>query len=431
MSLFLGPMSHHIPGRKELTDSKDVMPILPKKEAYIPLAAGANTDFEIFVKEGDAVKIGTKLAQTRSGFFVPIYSSVSGIYKGLQKRMSTSLKPVEHMVIELSEKPDRTKALEPLDYHTATREECVEQVKQAGIVGLGGAGFPTYVKYQKTEGIDCVIVNAVECEPYITADYKVVMNDVSHFVMGCEILKKLAGVEHVYIAIKKSHPDLISMVQDALRDKAGIEVRAVPDVYPMGWERVLVREILHKEYDRLPGEAGAIINNATTAIAIALAFEKGEAIYQKYVTVSGEGIKNPRNILCPVGTPVKELIEACGGYTSESVRLIAGGPMMGKTIVNDQFVVDRATNAIMVLVHHEDDNIECLRCGRCSDHCPAGLQPVRISMAVKAGDAKEMEKRGAMSCIECGLCSYVCPSHIDVTENVRKAKRIVALKNKK
>lgn len=431
MSLFLGPMHHFIPGHKDLTDKKEILHVSPSKEVYIPLAAGANTDLEVLVQEGDKVEIGTKLAITRSGFFVPIYSSVSGFYRGLKKRMSASLKPIDHMVIELSDSQNKIQALKPLDYRSASHEECVEQIKQAGIVGLGGAGFPAYIKYQKTEGMECVIINAVECEPYITADYAHTMQNVSRLLLGCEILKKMANVSNVYIAIKKTHPDWIQAVQSHLESKDGISVRSVPDVYPMGWERVLVREILHKEYDRLPGEAGAIISNASTAMAVADAFEDGDAIYQKTVTVSGDGIKEPHNIVCPVGTPVAELISACQGYTSDSVRLIAGGPMMGKTIVNDQFVVDRATNAITVLKHVEDDEIACLRCGRCSDHCPSGLQPVRISMAVKMGNAEEMEKRGALSCIECGLCTYVCPSHIDVTENVRKAKRIVSLKKKK
>ena len=230
--------------------------------------------------------------------------------------------------------------------------------------------------------------------------------------------------------VKDIKKDLIEKVKSALTDAAGVEVRPVPDVYPMGWERVLVREILHKEYGMLPAEAGAIVDNATTAIAMARAFRLGEPIVRKTITVSGDGVKNPMNVSVPVGMPVNEIIEACGGYTCDSVRLIAGGPMMGKTILNDQFVIDRAMNALTILKHVEDDAIECLRCGRCSDHCPSGLQPVRIAAAVKANDVDEMIKRGASSCIECGLCTYVCPSHINVTENVRKAKRVIALKKK-
>ena len=344
--------------------------------------------------------------------------------------MHNSLRPQNHMVIECDFKQTRVQSFAPLDWQSATREECVDFVKNAGIVGLGGAGFPTYVKYMKPDGVDYVLINAVECEPYITADYRSVMDDAQDLVTGAKIMKKMAEAKTVYICIKESHPDLIEKVKSALTDAAGVEVYPVPDVYPMGWERVLVREVLHKEYGGLPAEAGAIIGNASSAIAIAKAFEKGEAITQKNLTVSGECVKDPHNVCVPVGMPVSEIIEACGGYTQDTVRLISGGPMMGKTIVNDMFVVDRAMNALTVLPAANDDAIACLRCGKCSDHCPSGLQPVRITAALKANDVDEMSKRGVMSCIECGMCTYICPSHIDVTENVRKAKRIVMLKKK-
>ena len=421
MSLFLGPMRQHIPGKKELTEKSELLHLMPKKEVYIPLVAGRTLDFDILVQEGDTVSVGTKLAETKSGFYVPIYSSVSGTYKGIVKRMHNSLRPQNHMVIECDFKQTRVQSFAPLDWQSATREECVDFVKNAGIVGLGGAGFPTYVKYMKPDGVDYVLINAVECEPYITADYRSVMDDAQDLVTGAKIMKKMAEAKTVYICIKESHPDLIEKVKSALTDAAGVEVYPVPDVYPMGWERVLVREVLHKEYGGLPAEAGAII---------AKAFEKGEAITQKNLTVSGECVKDPHNVCVPVGMPVSEIIEACGGYTQDTVRLISGGPMMGKTIVNDMFVVDRAMNALTVLPAANDDAIACLRCGKCSDHCPSGLQPVRITAALKANDVDEMSKRGVMSCIECGMCTYICPSHIDVTENVRKAKRIVMLKKK-
>ena len=421
MSLFLGSMRQHIQGRKELTEKSQVLSLMPKENVYIPLIHGRSTadDFEVFVSEGDEVKVGTKLAQTKGGLFVPIYSSVSGVYRGTAKRMHNSMRPQVHMVIEPDGKQETIQAFEPKDYTSLTEQECVDFVKEAGIIGLGGAGFPTYVKYGKPDGVQCVLINAVECEPYITADYRNVMDDVDDLITGCLIMKKMAKVDTVYVCIKESHPDLIEKVKAACKD--GVQVRPVPDVYPMGWERVLVREILHKEYGMLPAEAGAIVDNATTAIAMARAFRLGEPIVRKTITVSGDGVKNPMNVSVPVGMPVNEIIEACGGYTCDSVRLIAGGPMMGKTILNDQFVIDRAMNALTILKHVEDDAI---------DHCPSGLQPVRIAAAVKANDVDEMIKRGASSCIECGLCTYVCPSHINVTENVRKAKRVIALKKK-
>ncbi|MBQ0065159.1 MAG: RnfABCDGE type electron transport complex subunit C [Firmicutes bacterium] len=431
MSLFLGAMRHHIPGRKELTEHVEVKKLLPAKEVYIPLIHGNNTAFDILVEEGSEVKVGTKLAQTKAGLHVPIYSSVSGTYKGVAKRMHNSLRPQQHMVIELDGKQEAIQSFEPKNFEELTREECVAVIKEAGIVGLGGAGFPTHVKYGKVDGVDTILINAVECEPYITADYKMIFDNCEDLILGCRIMKKMGDVATVYICIKESHPDLIEFVKQKCPAGSGIEVRPVPDVYPMGWERVLVREVLKKEYGMLPSEAGAIVGNASTAIAIARAFTKGMPITEKYITISGEAIKNPATVCVPVGMVASEIIAACGGYTEDSVRIIAGGPMMGRTIVNDQFVVDRAMNAITVLKHQPDNAIACLRCGRCSDHCPSGLQPVRITAAVKAGNVEEMEKRGAMSCIECGLCTYICPSKIDVTENVRKAKRTLMLKKKK
>lgn len=423
MSLLLGAMHQHIPGFKELSEHKDVIEVKPGKEVFIPLFANHSQNFELLVKEGDSVLVGTKLAICKERMTVPIYSSVSGVVKGMRKMMHASLKPIEHIVIEPDGKQETIAAFEPLNYEQATKEELVEFMMNAGIVGCGGACFPTYMKYRNVKGIEKLIINAVECEPFITADYKMVEAYCDEMVYGIKAMKKMADAKEAVIAIKKSHPELISIVEKACADTADVHVAAVPDVYPMGWERVLVRELMHKEYEKLPAEVGAIVNNATTAIAFARALTKGMPIVDKVVTVSGDGVKNPVNVHVAVGTPVHEIIAACGGYTAEDVKLIAGGPMMGKTIVNDQWVIDRATNAITVLVTRSFDSVACLRCGRCSDHCPAGLQPVRIAQAVKANDKEAMKKRGALDCIECGLCTYVCPSQLNVTENVRKAKR--------
>lgn len=434
MSLLLGPMCKHIPGKKSLTDHSDAVRVMPEKEAFIPLITGANASYEVQVQEGDHVNAGTLLALPKSGLYVPIYAPVSGIYRGLAKRAHSSMRPQPHAVIELDKEQVFQEAFAPVDWQKASKEQLVEFTKQTGIIGQGGAGFPTWFKYQKTDGIDCVIINAVECEPYITADYKMIMDHPAEMITGARIMMKMAGVQKVYIGVKKTHPDLIEVIQkeiDRQNVSGQLEVKAVPDVYPMGWERVLVREILHKEYGGLPAEAGAIINNATTAIALAQAAEKGQPIEYKYVTFSGEALKHPVNVIAPVGTPVNEIISKIGGYSDESVFLIAGGPMMGKTMLKDEFVIDRAMNAVTVLPFTEEEATPCLRCGSCSDHCPAGLQPVRIQIAVKEGNVEEMEKRGALSCIECGLCTYVCPAKIEVTENVRKAKRTLMLKQKK
>lgn len=435
MSLFFGPMQQHIPGRKSLTDHIDVKPLMPKKNVYIPVFTGRDNNCDILVKEGDHVDIGTKLYVTKTGFEVPVYSSVSGTFTGTIKKPHNSLRPQPHMVIELSEEQKQIQAFEPMDWEKATQPQMVEFMKNSGIIGQGGAGFPTYVKYMSAASINTLIINAVECEPYITADYKSVMDNIQDFVHGVRILQKMAGAETVFIAVKKTHPDLIEYISKEISREncSGITVYPVPDVYPMGGERTLIRTILKKEYEKLPSEVGCIVNNAFTAILTARAFERGEAESKKYVTFSGEALNYPVNVLVPVGMDVSEILEQIGGINSslESCKIIAGGPMMGKAMVSNQFVIDRAMNAVTVLKNENLPAMQCLKCGRCVNHCPIGLQPVRIKDAVKVGNVEEMEKRGALQCIECGLCTYVCPSHIQVTEEVRKAKRTINMKKRK
>ena len=251
-----------------------------------------------------------------------------------------------------------------------------------------------------------------------------------NLIDGVLAMKKMANAKEAVIAIKKSHPDLITFVKGNVEMIDGVNVVEVPDVYPMGWERVLVRQILKKEYDRLPGEVGAVVNNVETAIAFGEALNSGMPIVNKTLTISGTAIKKPSNVTVPIGTPADYIVSKLGGYTEENVKIIAGGPMMGKTVVSDKFVVDRPTNAITILANVPYDSVACLRCGKCSDHCPAGLQPVRIAQAVKTKDKKAMERLCALDCIECGLCTYICPSRLDVTENVRRAKRQLMMAKK-
>lgn len=430
MSLFKGSMRQHIQGFKDLTDHIDILEVKAGKQVFIPLFAGHSSNFELLVNEGEQVFVGTKLAVCNERMVVPIYSSVSGIVGKVQKVMHATLKPIDHLVIENDGAYKAIQAFSPIDYTTAGPEALVEFMMNAGIVGCGGAGFPTYIKYKFAKDIQTLIINAVECEPFITADYKLMQDNIEDFIVGVKAMKKMACAAEAVIAIKKSHPELIELVGRKIQGIVGVKVVGVPDVYPMGWERTLVRELIKKEYDKLPSEVGAIVNNATTAIAFAKAMLYGVPIVEKTLTISGTGVQKPMNVRVPLGVPASELIAACGGYTSEAVKVIAGGPMMGKTITNDKFCVDRAMNAITVLENIPFSSVACLRCGKCSDHCPSGLQPVRIAQAVKIGNKDLMSKLCAMDCVECGLCTYVCPSRLDVTENVRKAKRQLALAKK-
>lgn len=430
MSIWIGAMQKHLEGHKGLTDHNDIVRVDAGKFVYIPLMSMFSTNIEVLVKEGDSVKVGTMIAKRNDHMTVPFFSSVSGKVVGKQTIMHAVLKPLEHLVIENDGLYEKEQPFTPIDFERATREELVDFMMNAGIVGCGGAGFPTYMKYKNPQSISTLIINAVECEPYITADYREISNNIDDLVLGVKAMLKLSTAKEAWIAIKSPKKELIAKVRAALVGVSGIVVKEVPDVYPMGWERTLVYQLLKKRYDRLPSEIGCIVNNATTAIAFAKAIRTGMPIVEKTLTISGNGIKTPANVSVPVGVKTAEIVAKLGGYAAEDVLLIAGGPMMGKTIPNDQFVVTPYGNAVTILKTEKIDSVACLRCGRCNDTCPAGLLPVRINNAEQAADLDTIVKLRADQCIECGLCTYVCPSKLDVAEGVRRAKRILQLKKK-
>lgn len=425
MSLWLGPMKKHVEGHKELTNYNDIVTIKAPKTIYIPLINGLSTEFEVLVKENDRVFVNSKLAVRNDKMTVPLFSPVSGVVKGVQKMMHASLKPVEHLVIENDELYEKVVSIEPLDWQKASVPELIDFMMNAGIVGLGGSGFPSYIKYKFAKDVHTVVINAVECEPYITADYRMTEEYLSDLIVGAQAMCKMANAQKALIAVKKTKKALIKQIAAALMNVDQVELKLVPDVYPMGWERTLVYNIFKKRYSRLPGEVGVIVNNVSTAIYFGRALTTGEPITHRMVTVSGDGIASPANVYVPVGTPVNEIVEILGGYTSDQVMVGAGGPLMGKTIPNDKFVITPYSNAITILVQRDLDPINCLRCGRCNDHCPAGLLPVRINNAEQTKNFDLIAKLRPDECIECGMCSHICPSRLEVTEGVRRAKRIL------
>lgn len=428
MSFLTGPMHHHLDGHKDLTNHKEILRLEEPDVIWIPLNNGAAPCTPL-VNVGDEVKVGTKIAERNDHFYLPLFSPVSGTVTGIEKKMNSSMKMVDHMRIENDHKKTVEKPFEPFDYEKATREELLDFVKNAGMLGLGGAGFPTYVKYLKPEGIKSFIINGVECEPYLTTDYRSMMDNLELLKTGTLAMFKLSKAERGCVAVKEDKVDLIAELKKTF-EGTPIEIRTVPDIYPAGWERTLVWLLEQKRYDRLPAEVGCIINNASTAIALADALLNGMPVTHKLVTVSGDGVADPHNVYVPVGTTAHDIVQACGGYTSEDCMIIAGGPMMGSAIPNDTFVIGPANNGLTVLKHEPLNVVKCLRCGKCTEMCPSGLEPVRINNAEKVKDIETLKKLDTLSCIECGLCSYICPSKIDVTEGIRRAKRYMALVKK-
>ena len=431
MSLFIGAMRKHVDGKKELTNHSELVVIQAEKRVYLPLINMGSTSVEVLVKENDKVFVGTKVACRNDNFMVPFFSSVSGKVIGTEKRVHSSGKDVDHLIIENDGKYTQKFDIKPLDWEKATNEELVDFMMNSGMVGCGGAGFPTYIKYKFAKDIHTLIINGVECEPYITADYREMDTQPSELLLGVKAMKKMCGANVAYIAIKKSKKELIAKISELVSGVEGIEVKMVPDVYPMGWERTLVYEIAKKRYDKLPSEIGIIVNNATTAICFAKALTSGQPIISKVVTFSGNALVKNANVEVPIGVPVSEVISKLGGYGKEEGYVIAGGPMMGTAIKSDEFVIHAYANAVTVLETKPQDEMACLRCGRCSDYCPAGIQPVRIKQAHEIKDVEMVKNLGTDLCIECGMCSMVCPSHIAITESIRKAKRALMLANQK
>ena len=433
MSILASKGCLHIDGHKELTKELGIEVVTAESvigKIYVPITGANGKPMTLLVKEGDEVKVNTKLG-VAPGFDVPYYSSVSGKIIGQETRFNAVVgRPVPHLVIENDFKDEKV-SLPVVDVENATKEELVEALKEAGLVGLGGSGFPTYVKYQKDA--ELVLINGCECEPYLTTDQVVSPTKTDLLVKGIKILMKAANANKAMVAIKKGKPHLHEALVAAFENEENIDVVEVADVYPVGWERVLIRKVLRKEYDRLPNEVGVVVNNIQTAIAAADALLNGNAVTRKTITVSGNAVARVGNFEVPVGTVAGSLIEYLGGYTEENIILLAGGPMTSKGQMNDKFIIERQTGGLTVLKHIEVKSEACLRCGACTNHCPAGLQPVEIKRAVEAKDVDRMIALNADRCIECGLCSFVCPSKIDVTEAMKKAKlqlRIAAMKKK-
>ncbi len=432
MSFLTGPMNHRLEGHKDLTKHGEVLKTIDPDNVWIPLGYGSSV-FTPLVQVGDEVKVGTKIAERNDAFYLPIFSSVSGTVTAIEKFMNGTMAQVDHLKIQNDHKGTKVRAFEEFDYEKASREELLDFVKNSGMQGLGGAGFPTYVKYNNLEAnVDYFIINAVECEPYLTSDYKNIEENMDLLKVGTLAFYKLSNAKEGWIAIKEDKHEQIAALEEAFKDTP-IEIKKVPDLYPMGWERTLVYQLTKKRYDKLPIEAGCIVNNASTAIALGDALVNGMPITHKYVTVSGDALKEPKNVHVPIGTKVREIIDACGGYQegTEEVFLIAGGPMMGKTIPNDEFVVAAPCNGLTVLKSGPVEEVNCLRCGRCTETCPSGLQPVTIQMYQARNDEEALNKLSVMDCIECGMCTWVCPSKITVTENVRRAKNFLRLRQAK
>lgn len=409
------------------------------KQAVFPLSQHIGAPAKAVVAKGDKVKVGTLIAEAGGFVSAPVYSSVSGTVAKIDTIIDATgyQKPVIIINVEgdeWEESIDRSDKLETLANHPElTPEEIVERIKTAGVTGMGGAGFPTFIKLCPPPGAkaECVIINAVECEPYITADFRLMMEHANEILVGLELLMKAAKVDKGYIGIETNKPEAIALLTEKTANDPRIEVVPLKQRYPQGGEKQLVDAVIRRQVPAppaIPVNVGAIVQNVGTAYAVYEAVMKNKPLFERYTTVTGKLLAHPGNFLVRMGTPMRVLIDLCGGMPEGDNKVLAGGPMMGKALMNIDVPVCKGTNSVTILsgddaVRKEPD--PCIRCAKCVGACPMGLEPYLLATASAKHMWDKVEQEDIVSCIECGSCQFTCPSHRPILDNIRLGKSTV------
>lgn len=409
------------------------------QQAIFPLSQHIGAPAKPVVNRGDKVKVGTLIAEANGFVSAPIYSSVSGTVLKVDTAIDATgyRKPAIYIIVEgdeWEESIDRSETLETLDKHPElTPEEIVNRIKVAGVTGMGGAGFPTFIKLcpPPTAKAECVILNGVECEPYITSDYRLMMEHADEILVGLDLLMKGAKVERGYIGIEDNKPEAIKLFEQKTANDPRVEIVALAKKYPQGGEKQLVDAVINRQVPAppaIPVNVGAIVQNVGTAFAVYQAVMKHKPLFERYTTVTGKQLKNPGNFLVRMGTPMRELIDLCGGMPEGDNKVLAGGPMMGKSVVSTDVTVCKGTNSITILTDadaHRKAAQPCIRCGKCVSACPMGLEPYLLATLSSFKEWERLEAEQVTSCISCGSCQFTCPSHRPILDNILQGKGVV------
>ena len=414
------------------------------KQAIFPLSQHIGAPAKPVVAKGDKVKVGTLIAEAGGFVSAPIYSSVSGTVFKVDTAIDATgyRKPVIIINVEgdeWEEGIDRSDKLELLaDHPELTPEEIINRVKEAGVTGMGGAGFPTFIKLSPppTAKAECVIINAVECEPYITADYRLMMEKADEILVGLELLMVAAKVTTGYIGIETNKPAAIELLTQKCAEKFNgskynVEVVPLQQRYPQGGEKQLVDAVIRRQVPAppaIPVNVGAIVQNVGTAFAVYEAVMKRKPLFERYTTVTGKKLQNPGNFLVRMGTPMQDLIDLCGGMPEGENKLLAGGPMMGKALTSTEVPICKGTNSVTVLSDEDarrKEAMPCIRCAKCVSACPMGLEPYLLATLSSLKNWERLEEEDITSCIECGSCQFTCPAHRPLLDNIRLGKSTV------
>lgn len=424
------------PEENKLTADIPVVVASIPQTAVFPLSQHIGAPAKPVVTRGDKVKVGTLLAEAEGFVSAPVYSSVSGTVSKIDTVVDASgyRRPAIFVNVEgdeWEESIDRSDTLEPLSAHPElTPEEIVDRIKRAGVTGMGGAGFPTFIKLTPppTAKAECVILNGVECEPYITADYRLMMEHADEILVGLDLLMKAVGVEKGYIGIEENKPEAIALLTQKTADDPRVAVVPLKQKYPQGGEKQLVDAVIGRQVPAppaIPVNVGAVVQNVGTAFAVYQAVMKHKPLFERYTTVTGKRLQHPGNFLVRMGTPFSQLIEACGGLPDGDNKVLAGGPMMGKAVMSLEVPVCKGTNSVTVLTDdeaHRKAVQPCIRCGKCVDACPMGLEPYLLATLSSLKEYERLEREDVTSCISCGSCQFACPSHRPILDNILQGK---------
>lgn len=427
------------PSENKLSAESPIRPAGIPQQAVFSLYQHIGAPAKPVVQKGDAVKVGTLLAEADGFVSAPIYSSVSGKVNKIDAIVDASgyRRPAIFVDVEGDEWEDTIDSSADLvrltDRPDLTPELIVEKIKAAGIVGMGGATFPCHVKLTPPKGqkAECVIINAVECEPYLTADHRLMLEKADEILVGTSLIMKAVDVHKGYIGIENNKPDAIRLMTEKAKAYPFIEVVPLQVKYPQGGEKQLIAAITGREVPAppaLPINVGAVVQNVGTTYAIYEAVMKNKPLFERVITVTGKSLKQPSNFLARIGTPMKQLIEECGGLPEDTGKVIGGGPMMGKALMNLDLPVCKGSSGLLVMPEKESRRRAiqpCIRCAKCVSACPMGLEPYLLATASAMRNWELVEENDITSCIECGSCQFTCPSNRPMLDNIRLGKTTV------
>ncbi len=418
---------------KELSKDLPIQVIMPGKELVYPMSQHIGAPSQPIVSVGDRVLVGQKIADAGGFVSAVTCSSVSGTVKAIEPRLTVSGSPSLSIVIENDEKYEPIPTLgQKRDYEKLSKAEIRDIIKEAGIVGMGGAGFPTHVKLtpKNENAIDYVLVNGAECEPYLTSDYRMMMEEPEKIVGGLKVILRLFDNAKGLISIEDNKMDAVAKLQALVKDEPRIEVKVLKTKYPQGAERQLISASTGREINSsmLPADAGCVVNNIDTVISIYMAVCESTPLIRRIVTITGDAIKTPRNFNVKTGTCYKDLIEPAGGFKQEPVKIVSGGPMMGMALFSLEVPVTKTSSALLCLTKDavaEQEPTACIRCGRCVEACPSHLIPQKMLEYAERFDDEGFQKLYGMECYECGSCTYVCPAKRRLTQAFKQTRRSI------